>query len=228
MSIEGRDINDGDIISSTEQLTDSNGNTKFKIVLPNGKPLESEWLNQDNVKKALIPWVEAVRGRMVDDAEEARLAVRREMLEQVSKRPSIVLPAGVDVNPLPVASLPAGYSLPTNVALSSPNPGIVGSATSNPLGFVEASLVAAIRDKEYWQAQAATAAMKFVEAQNAVVKWTQISQAIGGNTNVLESSQVHVYSPDVTTGSEPVRARRGRKPGSKNKPKPEPIPDGGF
>lgn len=221
MSIEGRDINDGAIIEATERLADGNGNTQFKIKLPSGREINSEWLNPDNVKKALQPWVDAVRANIVGDAEEARLETKRRVQEAAQQRPSIVLPAGLDASPLPPTSPLGGLLSPTFAAAPISSPVTAGSATSNPIEFVFQNLNAAIGSRDYWKGIAEGATQEYIKAIADVERWTNISKALGGTGSNDTNSEVRNTGPNESGGSWTVRPRRGRKPGSKNKSKPD-------
>jgi hypothetical protein len=77
MALEGSDINDGDILTATKQATDTSGKMQFSIILPLGKKLTSEWFPQEDGRKAIMAWVEAVRQAALDEQAEAMAAARR-------------------------------------------------------------------------------------------------------------------------------------------------------
>lgn len=78
MSLEVSDLNDGNILNATEQKTSENGAIQFSVVLPSGHRIESEWIPQEQRKKALMLWLDAVKQAVVNDA--ARM--RRQKIEE--------------------------------------------------------------------------------------------------------------------------------------------------
>lgn len=79
--VQTADIGDGEILSATKTLEEGNG-YKFSINLPSGRTLESAPVGADYPKtQAIMQWLEAVKGEIVGDAEEAasKAARNREM-----------------------------------------------------------------------------------------------------------------------------------------------------
>jgi hypothetical protein len=105
--LESGDINDNAILSNTTQRTDARGLIQFRVNLPSGRLLCSEWIAPDNKKVALRKWVEVVRAETVEDANAAR---------RVKAKPSTpaqtgAAPASVSGTPS-IATAPAATTLP--------------------------------------------------------------------------------------------------------------------
>lgn len=83
--IESSDLNDSDILEQTSQLNDGKGNIKFKITLPSGRELSSEWISPDHRRTAIHAWLEAVKAQAVADSEaeeaERNARLRRKAAE---------------------------------------------------------------------------------------------------------------------------------------------------
>lgn len=75
--IEAGDINDNAILSNTVQSTDQRGFFRFKITLPSGRLLCSEWIAPDHKKQAIRNWVEVVRAETVADVDAERRATAK-------------------------------------------------------------------------------------------------------------------------------------------------------
>ncbi len=224
MALEGKDINDSAIIDQTQQLRNAQGKTQFKITLPSGRELESEWLSEDNVKKALWPWVDTVRNEMVADAEEQRAQARR-LAASRPKAPALVSVSGDALSVEPpqsvVATVPSGLQTRLPMPVAQPSVSTVSptaGAVSTPDQFARQGLEQARKDADYWQGVAQGAMGKWQEASANVEKWERILAAMNGLPGGIQ-----VVSNDHSgdSRSQPgVTSRRGRKPGSKNKPKP--------
>lgn len=73
--VEGRDINDADILNDTKQERDKKGNIRFNYLIADGTPtghkIQSEWINPDNKRQAILTWVDVVRQTIVAKAQES-------------------------------------------------------------------------------------------------------------------------------------------------------------
>ena len=82
MALEGRDLNDSQILQGTIQETGDNGRVRYKTTLPSGRDLVSEWMNPDDMQgKTVITWCDHVRQQVNVDVEEERAARKREQVE---------------------------------------------------------------------------------------------------------------------------------------------------
>lgn len=86
MALEGRDLNDSQILQGTIQETGDNGRVRYKTILPSGRDLVSEWMNPDDMQgKTVITWCDHVRQQVQVDVEEERAARKRLALEEVAE-----------------------------------------------------------------------------------------------------------------------------------------------
>jgi hypothetical protein len=87
------DINDGDILSSTRQENGVNNSVRFHYTLPSGRDICSEWIGEEQRKQALMLWLDAVRGQIVEDVK----ATQREKVGTGPRKkpsPELIVPAG--------------------------------------------------------------------------------------------------------------------------------------
>lgn len=87
--IEASDLNDGDILARTRENVNPNGQFQFIYIPEDGsEQIVSDWLGQDHKKKAVIPWIEGVKGAIIGRgqaklhaANSARLADKEAQME---------------------------------------------------------------------------------------------------------------------------------------------------
>lgn len=80
--IEGRDLNDTDILQSTEQVVEE-GKVRYRTKLPSGREVTSEWMNPDDMAgKIVIKWCEFIREQVDLDAREAAAVKKRKPIEE--------------------------------------------------------------------------------------------------------------------------------------------------
>jgi hypothetical protein len=101
VAIETSDLNDKAILDDTKEESNGKGAFRYKITLPDGHPMTSEWIPQDKKSTALIlNWLETVRStaasRSAEREQETLAQARRKKLDEALNDPQIVLPAGVD------------------------------------------------------------------------------------------------------------------------------------
>lgn len=181
MALEASDIGDNHILSNTKRMENGNGQVQFRITLPSGRELESEWLQPDMQKKAMVAWLDVVKAEAVADADLVRMAAREKAM-------SLAKAAANDVQQAPVQTQDAVYTAPLPQRQPSVTTGSGDTARSAGLGpdsFVEQGLQAADNEVEYWTQQAATATVRLLKAQQERIKWSQIKAALsaqGANT----------------------------------------------
>lgn len=74
---EGRDLNDTEILAATTRPPNDKGQVQFRITLPSGREMKSEWMIAEESKKGVIPWLEYVREQVdVDRANQEALKSR--------------------------------------------------------------------------------------------------------------------------------------------------------
>lgn len=76
MDLEASDINDGTILNATKQSTDARGNVQFRVTLPSGREIHSEWIKSDQRKQAMMAWLEKVKEQITSDVQDLQRAKR--------------------------------------------------------------------------------------------------------------------------------------------------------
>lgn len=215
MGLEASDLSDGAILESTQQFQNGNGQVQFKITLPSGRELESEWLSPDMKKKAMVSWLDVVKDQAILDADQARAEAR----EVAMKQRRDALEASTQETDMATSPAP-GQSLHTTGS-QSPSPvtapvvgytAVNGAAPSaSPDAYVAAGLTAAEADYTHWNAVAIDAMERALKARENIYKWTNIKRSLEGHE---QSSSVNRSSDTRTSGSgnnsPPVRKRRKR------------------
>lgn len=73
MALESSDLNDGQILQQTRQITDERGNIQFNITLPSGRVLKSEFMRKDDARAGMRKWLDVVKEQAVADSNAERL-----------------------------------------------------------------------------------------------------------------------------------------------------------
>lgn len=218
MALEAQDIGDSTILDQTKQYENGNGQIQFKITLPSGRELESEWLKPDMKKKAMVAWLDVVKAEAVADSDAARAEAREAaMKQQRAQRDAPQAPVQTqEVASTLLASLGA-QPVPRQATAA-------GSAASvSPDSFVEQGLQAADNEVEYWTQQAAEATTRLLAAQQSRIKWAQIKAAMGGQgANAGNGSQYSDSQGNSRRAAGRIGGTRKRKP---SKPPAESFPD---
>lgn len=210
MALEASDLSDGAILDKTQQFSNGNGQVQFKIMLPSGRQLESEWIKDDLKKKAMVAWLDVVKAEAVADSDLARMEAR----EKAMAAQSVVQQA-------PVQTQEASFTVDTSAQTSSViqsarTAGAPTASAVSPDSFVEQGLQAADNEVEYWTQQAATATVRLLKAQQERIKWSQIKSALSANgANTVNGSQDSGSQGDskrAAGSSNSPRRRRTRKP----------------
>lgn len=215
---------DGQIIEKTVQHRNDKGWVQFEIVLPSGRKVNSEWLNEDQLKKALVPWVEAVKQQMQVDREEYDAERRRASIKQRAAKaadPRLVsasgdaLTAEDDLLPSEAKEVGAATSRPsTSVAPSS----------SSPDSYIREGLDNARTEVAQLRADMARLQEALNKAAANLDKWNKLYAAIGGQEQ--DESEYIEQADSVVIGTlggsgdllNPApRKSRGRPAGSRNK-----------
>lgn len=156
--LEASDMNDGDILAKTTQINCPKGGTKFKYVLADGHEITSECVSEDNKRKALHGWVDAVKSAAVSRAraerEEQLARARRNKADSLKEDPKerakaeamgLIVPAGtggtVRESAETISTIPGAVSQRTNVAGSESVSGSV--VPSDPVAMAKSQLVQA-------------------------------------------------------------------------------------
>lgn len=208
MALESSDLSDGAILDKTQQFSNGNGQVQFKIMLPSGRQLESEWIKDDLKKKAMVAWLDVVKAEAVADSDLARMEAREKAMAAQSAAPAAIAQTQDAVS---TALLPQRQpSVTTGSGDTARSVGL------GPDSFVEQGLQAADNEVEYWTQQAATATVRLLKAQQERIKWSQIKVALsaqGANTvNGSQDSGSQGDSKRAAGSSNSPRRRRTRKP----------------
>jgi hypothetical protein len=169
-------VSDADIIGKTVFEQNEQGHTKFKYTLPSGRVVESEWLNDDQRKKAREAWLSVVCDQIGLDREEQRARDKRVVEERKLK----------ETPPVPEVK-PGSIIMVEN----DPSRAIITQQTIrdrlDPHSFARDSLEEARKNLAYWRVQAEAATKNLARAQRDLEQWqTIVNQLIvkdQGDTN---------------------------------------------
>lgn len=219
-----RTLGDGDIIGSTRQVTAPSGLTQFQITLPSGREVESEWLREDQLKKALLPWIETIKQELQADADEVRAKARRAAAERTTQKDSVLVSPSGDALTAGrgAVSPPLSGKPPTKQPLATSTTAAPSSSLSlDPSDFIRESVVRASDELQDAELAAAEAMQRVIEARNNYDKWTKLAEAMGTDekSNLSDGGGVN----PVVSGANGLSKKRGRPPGSRNKPKQLPV-----
>lgn len=158
--METRELTDADIMSGTMFETNEKGHTKFKYKLPSGKLLESEWVSEDQRKKARDPWLNAVDAAVAGEKEEQRALDKKAAAE----RKAGAIPAIVDAAGAPIQK-----------PMYQPGP-MVGPLVvqSDPVEHAKAMLVQTSEQLQLWVDKEAEAVSMVVKLTKQAARWEQV------------------------------------------------------
>jgi len=224
-------LGDGEIIRATKQITSEQGLTQFRMTMPSGREIESEWLREDQLKRALLPWIETIRAELQSDADEVRAKARRESeerkLRQQPKAPVLVSPSGGALTAEPELPdvLPTSRTLPsrstTPVAVPSSTASTAAAdSLSSPYEFARKGYEAAKAAERFWANEAEKATAAWIKANEDLLKWQNILAAVGEPKEVAIEQDTGIR--DTNSAGSGNKPRRGRPAGSRNKPKVDP------
>lgn len=223
---DARTIGDGDIIQATRQNTNPSGLTQFEITLPSGRRIESEWLREDQLKKALLPWIETIKAEMQADADEVRAQARRAAVERKassSMAPTLVSPSGDALTAEPAVSAVGTTSIPAPRTSSTPAVATPRSGAGNldPREFLRQAVDNARREARETEALAQEAMSRWQQASANLKEWATLLEAMSpkesNETSRNDSGSSSGIGSDIRTRAV---IKRGRPAGSKNRPKP--------
>lgn len=184
-AIEESFINDRSILEATviERQAHS-GRIHFKTKLPSGREIESNWIQESDKAKAGMQWIEAVRGQIVADSQEAAAQSRRQLKEFKAAQP--VAPQFVGPDGQALAS--SGLSTPAAPPLPSQTPAMSASAptTADPTAYVRSQHAVARARLDALTAEKQRIAFDYAQAQKAEAQWFGLLQAMGMGESVLE------------------------------------------
>lgn len=184
--IEESQINDHSIMDATViERQDHSGRIMFKTVLPSGRALNSEWVQESDKAKAGILWTEAVRGQIVQDSQEAAAQARKTLKErratQAAAAPSLIGANGQTLSPASLATVPTIH----NTGNSAPSAAI--SAPADPSQYVKVQYLAAQSLSSFLSGEAARINQELTAAKKAEAQWFGLFQAMGGSVDEVVS-----------------------------------------
>jgi|SRR5579872_2180033 len=175
-TVEENEINDRDIMKSTQIVEDAHGRVQFRTTLPSGRALNSEWVQASDKSKAGILWAEAVRGQIVADAAEAAHKAKRDLKERRAKAP-----------PVPKIVAPDGSQLSTAAPSPITASSVPSPVSANPAAYVRTQYLAAKSLSTFLTGEAARINNELLAAKRAEAQWFGVLQAMGedvGSENV--------------------------------------------
>jgi hypothetical protein len=150
-AIQMSDLNDADVIAGTQQEVDPQGRVRFHYVMPDGSPLESDWVMPDFVRKARLGWVEAVKQNIVAQASAARDATQRHLRDKL-----------MEESKLEISESPA--TVPMHVP----------AASTDPVEHARACLVRATEEAQKWAEKESEARQKRTASEEAASRWVKV------------------------------------------------------
>jgi hypothetical protein len=178
--IEPGDINDKEILDATKQETNANGTFRFKIKLPTGQDLVSEWIRPERKREAMRAWLDTVRqsvaGAVQEKAAEKGRASREAKLKAERDKQMAELEADLDTVPVrpPAREQDTDCKPPELTAESDP----VHHA-KNQVALLEA-------EERHWLAESERATKHLATARDKLRKWKLIVasfEAVGEKDN---------------------------------------------
>ena len=143
--LEPSDVNDGAILNGTRQEAGPGESTRFRITLPSGREVVSEWIAPENIKKALLMWCETIRQQVAADANASQeLAKERARMAKRVKEEEARTVAQSGTSSAPTA--PTVATTNGSSASTDQPPG----ASSDPLEYAKAQLLLAQESVDYW------------------------------------------------------------------------------
>lgn len=91
--LESSDISDKYVLEKTTQTKNQQGHIQFKFKCEDDHIIQSEWINPDMARKALMSWCDTVRGVLVSRAEDQ--AAQKRAAKQ-AESPKLELPPGIE------------------------------------------------------------------------------------------------------------------------------------
>src|SRR5688572_15948742 len=73
MALESSDLNDGQILQQTRQITDERGHIQFAFKLPSGRDLKSEFMRKEDARTGIKKWLDVVKEQAIADSNAERL-----------------------------------------------------------------------------------------------------------------------------------------------------------
>lgn len=195
--LEAADLNDNTILEQTKQETDAKGHIRFKITLPDGHLLTSDWFSvEQKTTQLLIKWTESVKGqvqaREKDKQEELNALLRRQKADkdqegqaQQAAEMGIIVPTGTlqgtaQVDASAARTMSINPSLQTSGRVATiPSP----AGVLDPVKMAKQELVSAMQEVQSLRPSLA-------DAERRVAQWKAVLTALAGIELPRESSVI--------------------------------------
>lgn len=177
MTLESSDIQDSEIMGMSRQETNDKGRIKFLATLPSGRELSSEFFDPGKKREALLAWLPAVRGAILSDDEETRLAAKKTaaLAQQGADKPA-AKPVVVDAR------------------------GELLEKTPDPADYVKRMVDSSQRDVDWAQNGVDDYTTRLESAQKALHAWKTVEASLGASTSA-ESTKNRRDIPVSYSGS---------------------------
>lgn len=194
---EANEVSDKGIMAATNvERQDSSGRIRFTTALPDGSPLNSEWIQESDKTKGVLLWCEAVRQAIVNAGQEQEAQrKRRAQAARAARPPSLVDSSGAPIAPAPsstISTFPAATTgSPTSAASFS---------TSDPVSFVTGMVAQAEANSARWEAEALRAGQEWRKALEDLKKWRHLRDSLVPATTPTTAGVI--VETQVTDGEE--------------------------
>lgn len=223
MALEGKDINDSDILGATSQMSDESGTKiQFTTVLPSGRKLESEFFPIDMKRKAMVAWLDVVRQSRIDDAETVRAEARRKSeelkrgsLDGVGSHESALIASQTGAVTSTITERTQSSALSTSVvATSPPYANGVQALSTSPLEFAKQAQQRAVLQLQEIDAQLLQLFTRQADLTAQVTQWTTVLTSLGVaiNAEPKPSSVDSVGSGSSRKRRSDIGVRRAKRP----------------
>lgn len=212
--IEDQDINDGWLIEHTETLDAGPGMMKYKIVLPDGSPLECTPFQIEQRRDMSKVWMATVRATIVGNAAAAAEVGRAQALK--ARRDKQMQGAGISIaGQMPTAEEAAQLAAAVKQAPPPPPESaraviaaiaatpVEAPVSEDPEAYAKRMLQQYLAEHEHWQALQQKATRNAKTAQKAVLKWQTVLAAISDDQE--PEAVASVRTPVATRAERAVR-----------------------
>ena len=201
--IEDADINDGWLIENTQTLDAGPGMMKYKIVLPDGSPLECTPFQIEHRRDMSKVWMATVRAQILAKAQEAAAITREQQLK--ARREKQLAGGGIQVaGQIPTREEAAALA----AAVKPPPPAPPEHArqliqavraetrqeptpSADPQEYAQQAYDSAMAEFQHWNSLSVKAARNAKAAHKAALKWKTMVEAFSDEneqeTEVVES-----------------------------------------
>jgi len=175
---EGNEIQDSQIIQNTKVEHGSSGMIRMVYPGADGDTLiNSEWFNEQEKRRALLPWLAAVRQALVSQGEEKEAVRRATVRAARSAARSALAP-----------SVPSFSEIPTSSS---------STVAVDPLEFVRGELLRAKEARDRLMGEVERRSHELMGAQSTLQKWQQVADSLGIQLDAGVQNSSSVDSPGI-------------------------------